>query len=117
MARYYFETFRFKPNTTESNTMKLPELTYFFDAYNLPSLRYLYPTNDDLWRTFNSQEGKAVKSAMLDEITWVLNSNELEQKQVMTYLNQVGSMGVIRFKKTAKMVSFLTEMQDNMVLS
>lgn len=96
--------------------MKLHQLTYFFEAYNIPSLRHLYPTNDDLWQAFNRQEGKTVKVTMLDEISWVLNNSVQEQKEVMKYLNQVGIMGVIRFKKTTEMVSFLTQMQDNIIL-
>ncbi len=93
--------------------MKLPELTYFFEGYNIPSLRYLYPTNTDLWQAFNKQEAKTLKLAMLREITWVLNNSQTEQKQVMKYLNQVGIMGAIQFKTTTDMLYFLTEMKEN----
>ena len=93
--------------------MKLTELTYFFEGYNIPSLRYLYPTNTDLWHAFNKQETKKMKLAMLREINWVLNNSQTEQKQVMKYLNQVGIMGAIQFKTTTDMLHFLTEMKEN----
>jgi hypothetical protein len=93
--------------------MKLHELSYFFECYNIPSLRYLYPTNLDLWNAFNKQEGKKIKVDILNEIEKVLKSEEDEQKQVMKYLNQIGIMGPIRFKKTTKMLSFLIEMKEN----
>ena len=96
--------------------MKLYELSYFFEGYNIPSLRYLYPTNTDLWNAFNKKEGKETKEAILNEIEWILKNDEKEQKQVMKFLNQIGLMGPIHFKKIDKMLDFLTEMKDNITI-
>lgn len=93
--------------------MKLKELKYFFESYNIPSLRYLYPTNIELWCAFNKQESREIKSKIVEEINWVLDENEKEKRKIMKYLNQLGIMGPIRFRKIIDMNSFLTEMREN----
>ncbi len=60
--------------------MKLKVLTYFFECYNIPALRYLYPTNDKLWKAFRRQEGEEIRLTLLIEINWVLKQEEKEKK-------------------------------------
>ncbi len=96
--------------------MKLTQLSYFFEGYNFPSLRHLYPTNTDLWNAFNRQEGPSVRQDLVHEIHWLQQRNEEEQQQVMQYLNQVGIMGPIRFQKVHNMLQFLDEMKKNIAL-
>ena len=96
--------------------MKLRQLKYFFESYNIPSLRYLYPTNTDLWNTFNKQEQKKTKVDLWNEIEWVFSKGEQEQREIMRYLNQVGIMGALHFKTVVEMIHFLTEMKENIEL-
>ena len=92
--------------------MKLPELSYFFESYNYPSVRKIYPTNIELWRAFNQQEGVSVKQGILKEIDWVMACKDAELGQIMTYFNQVGYMGPIQFTSTTDMLTFLVGMKE-----
>ena len=92
--------------------MKLPELSYFFESYNFPSVRKIYPTNVELWRAFNQQDGDSVKQGILKEIERVMACKEAEQGQIMMYFNQVGYMGPIQFTATEDMLTFLVEMKE-----
>lgn len=92
--------------------MKVPELSYFFESYNFPSLRKVYPTNVELWRAYNQQEGVSVKQGILKEIDWVLACKDTEQGQIMIYFNQLGYMGPIQFTTTVDMLTFLVETKE-----
>ena len=95
--------------------MKLNLLTYFFEGYNFPMVRHLYPTNKDLWDWFNRQETEETRRSMIDEIDWILHQPHDEKEEIMRYLNQVGIMGPIRFKKVQDMISFLTDMKLHII--
>jgi hypothetical protein len=96
--------------------MQIKELNYFFESYNIPMLRYLYPTNEQLWAAFNKQETAKTKLDTLSEIDWVINQPNSNQQDIMRFLNQVGTMGPIRFKKTQEMIDFLIQMKAHITI-